>query len=373
MFAFTVFLLLVTPSVAEPHKSVAEPHKEDVHGRELAWDFWTTVQAAYAAKGVIEKGHQLWKFIGVARKFPKLYEVLEDVVDAAGEVWNDLHRGMTQFFGHATTFWKSAMEGVNGNKSAQDNFRQILINVDQVLDCDVNTYEILMDVKCGADKGAFVAALKAVADAQFGGEQIKNLILTEQEACEGDMVYHPVEVEFDISTDKSDFIADTFKPWLANWEPSQEESLTPFLTEQQPDAAVSTQVTFCEAWDAGKKEFDEASESIADLAEELKELYGLVEEIQKMVDAANGEESQTRNFFARLFKRDPLDDKIQAKKAEKREAEKKQEHAMKTVMGVIDQCNNGTVRGPLSNKGDHQGEEVCLKTTRRPSVENILV
>jgi hypothetical protein len=364
MFAFTVFLLLVTPSVAEPHK-------ENVHGRKLWQDaFWKTTSIA---KDLFGRAQRVWNYIGVAKTFPKLKDALEDVVDAAGEVWNDLHRGMTQFIGHATSFWKSATEGVNDNKSALDNFRQILINVDQVLDCDVNTYEILMDVKGGADKGAFVAALKAVADAQFGGEQIKNLTIAEQEACEGDMAYHPVEVEFDISTDKSDFIENTFKPWLANWEPSQEESLTPFLTEQQPDAAVTTQVTFCEAYDAGVKEFHEASESIADLAEELKELYGLVEEIQRMVDAANGEESQTRNFFAKLFKRDPLDDKIQAKKAEKREAEKKQEHAMKTVMGVIDQCNNGTVRGPLSNKGDHQGEEVCPKTTRRLSVKNILV
>jgi len=241
-----------------------------------------------------------------------------------------------------------------------------LINVDQVLDCDVNTYEVLMDVKCGVDMNAFVTALKAVADAQFGADQIKNLTIAEQEACEGEMAYHPVEVEFDISTDKSDFIENTFKPWLANWQPSQEESLKAFLTEQQPDGAVSSQVTFCEAYNAGAAEFREASESIAELVEEIKEL----------VDAAKEEGSQTRSFFARLwrfFKRDPLDDKIEAKKAEKREAEKKQEHAMKTVMGVIDQCNNGTVRGPLSNKGDHQGEQVCPKTTRRLSVKNIVV
>jgi len=340
-------------------------HKENVHGRKLWWNaFWE--KTTKIAKDVIDRARGIWNHIGLDKTFPKLTEALEDVIDAAGEVWNDLHRGLTQFIGHATSFWKSATEGVNDNKSALDNFRQILINVDQVLDCNVNTYEILMDVKCGADKGAFVAALKAVADAQFGGEQIKNLTIAEQEACEGDMAYQPVEVEFDISTDKSDFIENTFKPWLANWEPSQEESLTPFLTEQQPDGAVSSQVTFCEAYNAGAAEFHEASKSVADLVEEIKEL----------VDAAKEEGSQTRNFFARLwrfFKRDPLDDKIEAKKAEKREAEKKQEHAMKTVMGVIDQCNNGTVRGPLSNKGDHQGEEVCPKTTRRLSVKNILV
>jgi len=183
------------------------------------------------------------------------------------------------------------------------------------------------------------------------------------------MAYQATELEFDIATDKADFIENTFKPALAKWNPAEEQSLQPYLTAQQPDAAISSQVTFCEAYNAGAEEFRTATDSIKELVEEIKELVAAAKEEGEQQGGA------IRSFFANLwkfFKKDPVDEKLEQKKAEKKEAEKKQEHGMKAVMGVIDQCNKGFVRGPKTNKGSHPGEEVCVKT-RRLSEKRIIV
>lgn len=74
------------------------------------------------------------------------------------------------------------MEGVNGNKSPVDNVINIIRNSDQFFDCDTNTYEILIDVICGADKSALLEAIKQIA-AEKLGDQIAAISLAEQEPC----------------------------------------------------------------------------------------------------------------------------------------------------------------------------------------------
>merc|ERR1711918_35665 len=78
------------------------------------------------------------------------------------------------------------------------------------------------------------------------------------------MQFQPVEVEFDIAADKESFITD-FKDALANWKPSDEPALATYLSAQQPDGAVSTELTFCEAYNSGAAEFQVASDSIKTL------------------------------------------------------------------------------------------------------------
>jgi hypothetical protein len=354
MFALNVaILLLAAPVLSQP----------EVQERQLWWNsFWNTTTKIFT--DVTDKAMDVWDHLGFDQHFPKIDEALDNIIEQTKDVFIDLRGGLETFWGHATDFWKGIVEGVNKNKTPVENVMNIIRNSDQFFDCDTNTYEILIDVICGVDKVALLQEIKAIAASKLG-DQIDNITLAEQEPCNDDMQFQPVEVEFDIAADKESFITD-FKEKLANWKPSEEPALATYLAAQQPDGAVSTELTFCEAYNSGATEFQIASDSIKTLAEEIEEL----------IKAAKEEGSKAggliRNWFSsmwRIFKKDPVDEKLEQKKAEKAEQEKKQEHGMKSVMAAIEKCNDGTMRGPKAK----DGQDVCPKSTRRLQGPNVVV
>merc|ERR1711959_552213 len=131
----------------------------------------------------------------------------------------------------------------------------------------------------------------------------------------------------------------------------QEATLEPFLTAEQPDAALSVEPSFCEAYEEGRKEFQEASENVRNL----------VEEVADLIEAAKEEGKATRSFFRRfidIFKKDP----VQEKKA--------QAHGANVILGATTMCAEGTMRGP---RRKDNGEPVCLMESRRLSRKIIVV
>jgi hypothetical protein len=343
MFAFPlVVFLLAAPALGQP----------ELHERSLSWNsFWNTSTKIFT--DVTDKAKNIWDNLGLDKHFPKVDEALDRIIDQTSDVFSDLKGGLETFGGHATDFWKGIVEGVSGNRTPVDNVINIIRNSDQFFACDTNTYEILIDVICGVDKSALLQTIKQIA-AEKLGDQISAISLAEQEPCTGDMEFQPVEVEFDVSADKEDFIEE-FKQKLANWKPAQEAALVPaYMPAQQPDGAVSTELTFCEAYNSGAAEFTAATDSIEELSEEIAELW----------KAAQEESQKIKDWFSRfsnIFKKDPVEEKLEQKNAEKALQEKNQEHGMKAVMAAIEKCNNGAMRGPKAK----DMMNVCPKTTRR--------
>jgi hypothetical protein len=343
MFALHfALILLAAPALGQP----------EAHERKLWWNsFWNATTKIVT--DVTDKAKDLWDHLEFDKHFPKVDEALDQIIDQTKNAFSDLKGGLETFWGHATDFWKGIVEGVDGTNSTVDNVKNIIRNGDQFFACDMNTYEILVDVICGVDKSALLQAIKQIAAVKLG-DQISAISLAEQEPCTGDMEFQPVEVEFDVSADKEDFLEE-FKEKLANWKPAQEAALVPaYLPAQQPDGAVSTELTVCEAYNSGAAEFREATESIAELSKQIAEL----------VKAAQEESENIKKWFSslwKIFKKDPVDEKLEQKRAEKATQERNQEHGMKAVMAAIEKCNDGVMRGPKAK----DGQDVCPKTTRR--------
>jgi len=167
----------------------------------------------------------------------------------------------------------------------------------------------------------------------------------------------PLEVEYDlnITTEEGKNAIPEFKSELEKFKPTEESTLVSFLTENQPDAALSTEPSFCEAYDEGRKEFEEAGENIKTLTEELIEL----------AEAAKQESKNVWNYFQRfinIFKKDPVDEKKEQKEAELKVAQEAQTHGANTILGASQMCADGTMRGP---KRRDNGELICSMESRR--------
>merc|ERR1711918_125446 len=94
-----------------------------------------------------------------------------------------------------------------------------------------------------------------------------------------------------------------------------------------------------------------------------KSVEELTKEVAELVEAAKEEGTKNAGavwkFFQRfinIFKKDPVQEKLEQKKAELEKAKKVQSHGANAVMGASEMCNNGEMRGPLK-KADN--ERIC--------------
>jgi len=344
---FLCFLLLSAPVVSHPDAPPA---------RNLSWNkFWSNVTSWFG--NLVDTGKKVWNHLGLDQTFPKLTEALDKVIQACKTTWEDLGRGVQFLIDTTVGFWKDTTEGMKGKKP-MEAINQLIKNIDDIVDCDYYTFEMMIDTHCNIDRAAFIAAITAI-HSQFS----PIVTLVDQGPCENDVL--PLEVEFDINiaTDEGKAAIDDFKKALEEFIPSDESTLEPFLAASQPDAALSVEPSFCEAYEAGRKEFTEATENVKELAEELAEL----------VEAAKEESKNTWSFFQRfirIFKKDPVQQKKEEKEAELREAEKLQAHGANTILGASEQCAEGTMRGP---KRKDTGEPICEMASRRRLSKSVVV
>jgi hypothetical protein len=331
-------LLLVAPVVSQPD---APPQE-----RKLWWNkFWSGVTDWW--NGAVETGKKVWDSLELDVLFPSITKALDKVIDACTVTFEDIGSGVQLLLNYSTSFWKDTTEGLAG-KDAIQQILQIIKNVDDLADCSLYTFEYLMDVQCDIDRPAFISALQAI-HSKF------NPIVTLVNVGECENGVQALEVEFDIKIDTQEGLDSVpeFKKALEKFKPSEEASLTAFLTNDQPDQALSTEPSFCEAYEAGRKEFEEATENVATLAEEVAELVEAATEEGKAAGNA------IKNFFQRfinIFKKDPVQEKKEAKEAELEAAKKTQAHGANTILGASEMCAEGTMRGPLT-KETH--EHVC--------------
>lgn len=336
-------LLLAAPVHSRPEES---------HERNLGWNkFWSQVTDWF--NKIVDTGKKVWDHLELDVHFPKLTEALSKVIESCRTTFEDLGQGVQFIIDHAVGFWKDTTEGLKG-KTPVEQIKQIIKNVDDIADCDFYTFEMMMDVKCDIDRSAFVSALEALHNGSL-------VTLVDQSKCNDGV--QALEVEFDIDiTDGKDRIP-AFKTALEQFKPSQEATLEPFLTAEQPDAALSVEPSFCEAYEEGRKEFQEASDAVRNL----------VEEVADLIEAAKEEGKATRSFFRRfinLFKKDPVQEKKEQKQAELNAAEKAQAHGANVILGATTMCAEGTMRGP---RRKDNGEPVCLMESRRLSRKIIVV
>jgi len=343
---FFVFLLLSTPVTSQP-----ESPKE----RQLWWsNFWNGVTEWF--NNIVDTGKKAWDALELDVVFPKITDALDKVIEHCKTTLKDIGDGVQFLITYSTSFWKDTTEGLAG-KTALEQIEQIIKNVDDIANCDYYTFEMLMDVKCNIDRPAFISALAAI---HSSFDPVVTLV--DQSGCSN--AIQPLEVEFDINitTDEGRNAVPEFKQALEKFKPAQEAALEPFLSDQQPDAALSVEPSFCEAYDEGRKEFEDASENVRNLTEELNELIEAAKEEGKAAGGA------VWNFFQRfinVFKKDPVDEKKEQKEAELREAKQAQEHGANAILGASQMCADGTMRGPRRRDN---GEPVCRMEGRRLAV-----
>lgn len=348
MIAFTFALfLLASPVISAPEAStvISAPDSPE---RELWWSsFWDTVTNTFNT--IVDTAAKAWDALELDVVFPKLTDALEKVVESCKTTFADLGEGIQFIIDYSTSFWHDTTEGLTG-KDGLEQIHQIIKNIDDIADCDFYTFEMLMDIKCEVDRPAFVGALEAIHTV-FG----VIVTLVDQGACINGVL--PLEVEYDINitTEAGRASVPEFKKVLEQFRPEQESSLSPFLSESQPDATLSTEPSFCEAYDAGRQEFEEASENVKKLTEEVKEL----------IEAVKEESKNVWSFFRRfinIWRKDPVKEKKEQKEAELQAAKKSQAHGADTILGASTMCANGTMRGP---KRRDNGEPICSTASRR--------
>lgn len=342
MVYFFTFLLLSAPVVSIPD---APPH-----ARSLGWNkFWNNVVNWFS--NLVDTGKKVWNHLGLDQVFPELTKALDKVIESLKVTFEDLGNGVQFIIDTAKGFWKDTTEGIKGKKPVEQ-IMQIIKNIDDIADCDYYTFEMMIDVKCDIDRPAFVTAVEALFT-----KYAAIVTLVDQGGCDNDVL--PLEVEFDINISQGTDSVPDFKKALEKFIPSDESSLAAFLADEQPDKALSVEPSFCEAYEAGRAEFTEATQNVIDLSKEVAELIEAAKEEGK---AAGGAVWRFFQKFIRIFKKDPVQEKKEKKEAELRAAEKKQAHGANTILAASQECAEGVMRGP-SRKDN--GEPVCDMSRRR--------
>jgi len=333
-------LLLAAPVVSQPE--AAQPRMLWWHHVENAWNT------------VVDGAAHIWNSFGLNNTFPALTDALESFVSEGWQFINDLKNGVTGVWQQFQALGQNIVAGYDPNGDWLANVQTIIANVNQVVDCSTDTFELLVDVKCDADTKALEAALLSLWNAKSNiDNRIESIdVVDVHDECP-ESGAHRMEIEFDVrvrgegidSAAMNTFINDTLKPELVkkeNWNIATETSLAPFLPalDDSFQFVVNLQPDFCEAWDAGATEFTEATAT-------LEELRQRVNELTEEFNAARQQVSWWWRMFWSWNKQGELDDARNSLQS----AENNQEHGAKTVMGTMSKCINHQVHGPQTEAG----------------------
>jgi hypothetical protein len=332
---------------------VSQPSSDK--GRELWWssirDAWNNVKdrVTDAWGNVKDRVKDAWNSWDLDETFEDIKDALEPLVQVGIQFLRDIGSSVRTVWNQVRALGDGILDGFNPNGDLADNMRTIIDNVRQVTNCDTDTFEVLVHVKCDADLKALEAEVLQLWNNKTAiANRIQSVdVVDVHDPCTASGV-HRTEIEFDIkvkgdgvdSDEMLTFIKDVLKPELgkaSNWDIAAHPTLAPYLPQMDANYAfdVARQPDFCEAWNAGVTEFSDAVDTI-------QGLRTIVSALQGQYDKALADLWFWMRPFFRFNKQAELDEAT----TNLQKAESAVEHGADVALGALSQCAKGQSVGP---------------------------